>query len=223
MTHSATELAKTTYVRIVELKDDSMASANRLLAQASEATAPYKMKAYALYDQHLKEHVETSTNKATALYDQHLKEHVEKARPHYEKHVVPPLDKATAAVAGAVDATKKMYGGIELQFRNTCPKIISLCDDLREKRGLEVPNAVMEALKHSCSEPEETVATFLKATLVLLAILFRGTLWRLFLGYVSLAFQIVWFFSPLRLFVKTSKDSSKSASNSAESSNQLGQ
>jgi hypothetical protein len=71
------------------------------------------------------------------------KEHVEKARPHYEKHVVVPLDKATAAVAGAVDATKKMYGGIELQFRNTW--IISFCDDLREKRGLEVPNTVTEA------------------------------------------------------------------------------
>jgi hypothetical protein len=227
MTHSASELAKTTLVRIVTFKDDSMASAKRYLSQASESADSYKKKANVLYDQHLKDHVDASTKKANVLYDQHLKEHVEKARPHYEKHVVPPLEKVGAAAVEAVDVINKSrtaaYTGVVTNFQETCPKILSFFVDLKEKKGLEVPASVMESLKHACSEPEEVVSTCFTATLVLLAILFRVTLWRLFTGIISFVFRIIWFFSPLRFFVKSSEGASKSDTNSAASSDVLGQ
>jgi hypothetical protein len=227
MTHSASELAKTTFAHSVTFKDDSLASAKRHLSQASEAADSYKKKANALYDQHLKVHVDVSTEKVNGLYDRHLKEHVEKARPHYEKHVVPPIEKAKSAVVEVVDVTNKScttaYAGVVTYCQVICPKILTFCVDLREKRGLEVPGVVMEFLKHACSEPEETASTLFTATLVLLAILFRVTLWRLFIGIVSIALRISWFFTPLRFFVKSSKGASKNDANGADSSATLGQ
>jgi hypothetical protein len=162
------------------------------------------------------------------LYDQHLKEHVDKARPHYEKHVFPPLDKARAAVVEVVNVWNKaraaVYANAVTSFQETCPKILFFCVDLREKGGLEVPRRVTESLDHACSEPEEAISTLFTATLVLLAMLFRVSLWRLFIGIVSLVFRIMWFFSPLRLFVKSSKKtSSKMYVNVADSSHVLGQ
>jgi hypothetical protein len=227
MTHSASELAKATFAHSVTFKDDSVASAKRNLSKASEAADPYKKKAKVIYDQHLKVHVDASTEKVNGLYDRHLKEHVEKVRPHYEKHVVPPIEKARAAVVQVVDVTNKScttaYAGVVTYFEVSCPKILSFCVDLREKRGLEVPEVVMKSLKHACSEPEEVVSTLFTATLVLLAFLFRVTLWRQFVGIVNFALWIAWFFTPLRFFVKSSKSASKSDANGADSSATLGQ
>jgi hypothetical protein len=221
VTHSASELAKTTFVHIVTFKDDSTASAKRHLSQASESVGPYKEKVNVLYNQHLKDHVDASLKKANVLYDQHLKEHVEKARPHYEKHVVPPVEKSKAAVAQAVVVTNKartaVHAGAVTKFEATCPKLLSLLADLK------APDSLSEIVKEACSKPEEVVSSFFTATLVLLAILFRATLWRLFTGIVSFAFGIVWFFSPLRFFVKSSSGASKSDTNGAGSSNVRGQ
>jgi hypothetical protein len=137
-----------------------------------------------LYDQHLKGHVDASFKKANVLYDQHLKEHVEKARPHYEKHVVPPVEKSKAAVAQAVDVTNKartaVYAGAVTKFQAICPKLLSLLADLKENKGLAVPDSVLENVKQACSKPEEVVSTFFGH--LLLAIIFRGVLWRLFTG-----------------------------------------
>jgi hypothetical protein len=223
MTHSASELAKTTFAHSVTIKDDSVASAKRNLLKALEAVDPYKKKANVLYDQHLKVHVDASTEKVNVLYDRHLKEHVEKVRPHYEKHVVPPVEKARAAVVQVVDVTNKSCTMAPAYFKVICHKILSFCVDLREKKGIEVPGVVMKSLKHGCSEPEEVVSTFFTATLVLLAFLFRVTLWRQFVGIVSFALKIAWFFTPLRFFVKSSKSASKSDANGADSSATLGQ
>jgi hypothetical protein len=225
--HSASELAKTSFVHVVTFKDDSTASVARHLSQASESVVPYKKKANVLYDQHLKDHVDASFQKANVLYDQHLKEHVEKARPHYEKHVVPPVEKAKSVVVEAIDVTNQArsaaYARVVTEFQVTCPKLVSLCVDLKENKGIEVPDSVVEKLKQACSQPEEVVSTFFTATLVLLAILFRGTLWRLFTGIVSFAFGIIWFFTPLRFFMKRSNGASKSDANGADSSDVRGQ
>jgi hypothetical protein len=221
ITHSVSELAKTTFVHIVTFKDDSTASVKRHLSQASESVVPYRKKANVLYDQHLKDHVDASFKKANVLYDQHLKEHVEKARPHYEKHVVPPVEKAKAVVVEAVDVTNKArtatYARMVTAFQATCPKLLSLVVDLKEKKGFQVSDSVVEKVKQACSKPEEAVSTVITATLVLLAILFRGTLWRLFTGIVSFAFGVVWFITPLRFFVKRSTDISKGDADSADS------
>jgi hypothetical protein len=227
MAHSASELAKTTFVHIVTFTDDSTASVKRHLSQASESAGLYKEKANVLYDQHLRDHVDASVQKANVLYDQHLKEHVEKARPHYEKHVVPPVEKSKAAAAQAVAATNTartaVYASAVTKFQATCPKLLSLLADLKENKGLAVPDSVLENLKETCSKPEEVVSTSFTAALVLLAILFRGTLWRLFTGIVSLAFGIIWFFTPLRFFVKSSNGASKSDVNGYDSSDARGQ
>jgi hypothetical protein len=227
ITHSVSELAKTTFAHIVTFKDDSTASVKRHLSQASESVVPYRKKANVIYDQHLKNHVDASFKKANVLYDQHLKEHVEKARPHYEKHVVPPVEKAKAVVVEAVDVTNKArtttYAHMVTAFQATCPKLLSLFVDLKENKGFSVPESVVENLKQACSKPEEVVSTVITATLVLLAILFRGTLWRLFTGIVSFAFGIIWFFTPLRFFMKRSSGASKGDTNSADSSDVRGQ
>ena len=227
VTHSVSELAKTTFVSIVTFKDDSMASVKRHLSQASESADLYKEKVNVLYNQHLKDHVDASLKKANVMYDQHLKQHVEKARPHYETHVVPPVEKSKAAVAQAVEVTNKartaVYASAITVFQAICPKFLSLLVDLKENKGLAVPDSVLENVKQTCSKPEEIVSTFFTATLVFLAILFRGTLWRLFTGIVSFAFGIIWFFTPLRFFVKSSSGASKSDVNDADSSDVRGQ
>lgn len=227
ITHSASELVKTTFVHIMTFKDNSVATVKRHLSQASESVDPYKKKANVLYDQHIKDHVDASLKKVNVLYDQHLKEHVEKARPHYEKHVVPPVKKARSAVVRAVDVTNKArtaaYASVVTEFDAICPKLLSFAVDLKENKGLNVPDSVLESVKQACSKLEEVVSTCFTATLVLLAILFRGPLWRLFTGIVSFVFHIVWFFTPLRFFIKSSNDASKSDANGADSSDVLGQ
>lgn len=193
---------KTTYARLIQAKDDTTVAATKQYSRALDSSAPY-------------------TNKANDLYVRHAKGHVdgvkEKARPHYEKHVVPPLDKATSVfkeiATGAKNGCAMTMAEIVLQFENSCPKAIKFFNNF--------PN-VQESLKAPCSKPEETVGTVFKATLVLLAILNRRILWRLFVGSVHFVLRILWFFMPFRFFMSTSSPS-KADPNAATAAHELGQ
>jgi hypothetical protein len=169
----------------------------------------------------LAEAVAPYTKKGDDFYVAHLKVHVKKLKdevhPHFEKHVAPVLEKARATVSEAVTGAKNGYkvrkGEVVLQFKKACPGLLSSLANAHEKHGIPVPVSFSDSVKSSCSEPDETVFRFLKVILVVLAILNRRLLWRVFTGIVYIAIRIVWFFSPLRLFLKCFKSSKKEEPN----------
>ena len=153
------------------------------------AAAPYTEKSQKLYDRHMKSRVNTV---------------VDRARPQYEAHVLPVVDLVVEALKQARHKLNDMlaaaFSELVGQFRKACPHTLST---LKGMKGM--PSSITNSVKHSCGEPEESVSTFLKAVAILLAIIFRRTLWGLVWGTIWIILGIIWFFSPFRLLFGRSK------------------
>ena len=124
---------------------------------------------------------EPYVKKSKELYDAHVRRHVEKAivKGHHLAPVVSKTgEKMEEISAQSRRACDDVFKALVAQFRTICPP----------KYGM-------------CQNPEKTVTFLLQVLAVLLAILFRRVIWRLLSGGVRLIIGILWFFSPLRLFL----------------------
>lgn len=186
--------------------------ANDVAEKASIAAAPHVQKSRELYDQHLKQHVEK------------LREHHETyLLPVHKKYIVPAIPVVILYATKAKDSLQlladRAFAALVVGLKKSCPLVLKQLRKMEKRSkyfvGLSPP------VQQGCKNPEESVVSLLTALLVIFIVIFRLTVWRVAKGVIFVPFNIIWFFSPLRLLRrKTTKKSQeakkpKSATNGA--------
>jgi hypothetical protein len=187
------------------------------------ATSPFLEKTQAITRAAIEKAEYLGAN-ARAQYDRALKGHVDKlidqARPHYDEHVSPLVDKAAflywesrdnivAAVvetrASVANALATAFAELVAQIRETCPLGLEAAKGIQEMTGI----SLIDGAHNFCRKPEDAASSIMKTMGILLALLFRRPLWRLLWGTVFLALRILWLFFPLRFLFRRSEKVSK--------------
>jgi hypothetical protein len=158
-------------------------------AYASTAAAPVVQSTRSLYESQ----VGPSVAKSKALYDSHLRPTVDRAAsvatPVYNNHLAPHLETAKTTVS---QTSKSVFDGLKSQYEAACPSAMASLRDMEKSTGLLLPDSIVESTRYSCQHSDESVAAFLKVTVIVLALLFRRSLWRLLVGSAGLALGLVY-------------------------------
>jgi len=171
---------------------DRATKATRSLVETSVKKAePHVKKTRALFQEHLQPQVD----KTHDYYKQHMK-------PHVDKHVTPyavPLFEKASILANMVwvkvkALTKAAHSRLVASYKASCPNTLKRLEKMEH-----APASMFLHVKQSCHDAEKTVNTFLWTLLYIFVFIFRSFLWRKLIALILLPFQIVWFFSPLRL------------------------
>lgn len=151
---------------------------------------------------------EPHLQKGRALYDLHLKEHVDKhVLPIHESHVKPVLAQASQHVAVATTEAQNYvdaaYQQIVLEFQSACPNLKLYI------RNADLHPVVLSFVKDKCSDPQATVDRVLITALALFVFIFRRFLWRSLLAVLYFPFYLMWYMTPLPLLFPNSKRAKK--------------
>lgn len=213
---------KRSYFNLTHIASDALFHANKAQRDASEAlsqaAAPVVQKSRDLYDGHVapsiakskevyQQYVVPTTNKSRELFDVHVQPHVQQAakvaHPYYRQYLKPHVDAFKGLVAqvsaNVTAAVHACFDEMVAQFGASCPLAIASLRSMEQKTGVSMPPIVMENAKYSCRHPEESVAVFLKATAILVAILLRRFIWRIAWKTLRLFVALLWLISPIRI------------------------
>lgn len=165
--------------------EQAAVAVRKVAGRAAVAAEPHLKKSQELYDQHLKEHMNT---------------HV---YPLHKKHILPLLpviSKYWQLVVDQVVVVLHMaYAFLAKQFNTACPNVADFLLTTKMKYDSIVPNTVIYHVEQACSNPEASVTECLWGVLYLLALIFRAFVWRTAKSILFFPFRVVWYFLwPLR-------------------------
>jgi hypothetical protein len=162
----------------------SIEKSKEMYNKAGKAAAPYLDKSREMYDANLKRHVDVAVEKTLPVYNAHIASKVEKARGI-----------ASNFKTKSKEAAKAGFLELSAQYATICRASLSTL-----KTHKNVSDGVIGFVEKACQDAEKSVAFFVKFSVLVLVLVFRRNICRLFAGIVSSTFSIVWFFSPFRLF-----------------------
>lgn len=138
---------------------------------------------------------EPYVNKSKVMYEAHLRKHVDLAVETARPHVMPLVDKAVQVSRDGVTLVKNakddVFKGLVEQFKTVCSESIKLAKNPDQER----------TIKNACRRPKRVVSNALKVIGVIVLILCRRLIWKLFVFVIRSVVGIIWFFSPLRLLL----------------------
>jgi hypothetical protein len=148
----------------------------------------------------LDSYVQPQMDELRTLY----KEHVD---PRVQDHFIPFHKQYTApliaqqkvwiekVVAESQALARRAHSHLVTSYQSACPQV------LKQLTQLDAPSFVVNRVNLSCQDATKTVNAFLWTSAIVLVIYFRKFLWTSLVCIVLPPFRILWFFSPLRLFV----------------------
>lgn len=133
------------------------------------------------------------------VYETRMRKHVDLAVETARPHVAPLVDKAMQL---SLEAWAKAEQIKDIVFKSLVDRFKIICS--QAVKSVNNPDH-KAAIKQACRKPEEAVTTTLKVTCVFLLLLCRRTIWHIFVSTIRLVVGVIWFFSPLRLFLNLFK------------------
>lgn len=174
-----------------------LADASKQVAEATKKVAePLVLKTRNRLIQRSQPHVD----KARGLYQQFVQPHVDTYLvPYYNQYMTPLFGKLVTLMTHSVTQVKSLttrgHDQLVASYKSSCPSTLERLDQMK------APAIVVTPVQTSCRDPTKTVNTSLWAVLLVMVFLFRSFLWGTAVRMVLLPFRILWFFSPMRLFV----------------------
>jgi len=172
-------------------------------------------KAIALYDENIAGLVD---KKLIPVYNQHIYPvYNEQIQPAYEQHVAPLVKtiekEAAVVIKKSQEEAQKARSNAATLVKKSSTSAIKLIEEKEADSFL--PLWILDMLEQSSQEGEVVVDTLFKGILIMVLILFRSRVY----GVIGFCFSCIWFFCPLRLLFRQSKDVSSSSSSSNTASN----
>eukprot|EP00956_Cyclotella_meneghiniana_P017160 scaffold27690_cov74-Cyclotella_meneghiniana.AAC.3 len=172
-------------------------------------------KAIALYDENIAGLVD---KKLIPVYNQHIYPvYNEQIQPAYEQHVAPLVKtiekEAAVVIKKSQEEAQKARSNAATLVKKSSTSAIKLIEEKEADSFL--PLWILDMLEQSSQEGEVVVDTLFKGILIMVLILFRSRVY----GIIGFCFSCIWFFCPLRLLFRQSKDVSSSSSSSNTASN----
>lgn len=157
-----------------------------------------RVKAIALYDEHVADVVNKNV---IPVYNEHIypvyNQHIE---PAYKQHVAPLVKtiekEAAVAIEKSQKEAQKARSSAAILVKQSSSSAIKLIEE--KEADSMLPSWILQKLKESSNDGESVVDTLCKGLLIVVVILCRSLIFRV-IGFVL---SIVWFFCPLRLFVR---------------------
>lgn len=157
-----------------------------------------RVKAIALYDEHVADVVNKNV---IPVYNEHIypvyNQHIE---PAYTQHVAPLVKTIEKEAAVAIEKSQKEAQKARSSAATLVKQSSSSAIKLIEEKEADsmLPSWILQKLKETSNDGESVVDTLCKGLFIVAVILCRSLIFRL-IGFVL---SIVWFFCPLRLFVR---------------------
>jgi microcompartment protein CcmL/EutN len=161
-----------------------------------------RVKAIALYYEHVAEVVD---KKVIPVYNEHIypvyNQHIE---PAYKKHVAPLVKTIEKEAAVAIEKSQKEAQKARSSAATLIKQSSSSAIKLIEEKEADsfLPSWFLQKLKETSKDGERVVDMLCKGLFILVVILCRSLIYRV----IGSVLSIVWFFCPLRLFVRRDGD-----------------
>jgi hypothetical protein len=165
-------------------------------------------KAVTMYDNHVAEHVNNNllpfyNERIIPVYNERIYPvYNENILPVYMEHVSPAVKTIESEVSVAI---QKSQEGVQLAreksallVEETSTAVLELIDETDRVDKSMLPQWLYQILDHASRDGEWAVEKLFRGLLIIVAILCRSLIFRI-LGYVL---SWIWFFCPLRLFVR---------------------
>ena len=143
--------------------------------------------------------------KLIPVYNQHIYPvYNEQIQPAYKQHVAPLVKtiekEASVVIKKSQNEAQKVRSSAATMVKKSSSSAIKLIE--KKEADSFLPPWILDKLEQSSEDGEVVVDTLFKGLVIMVLILFRSRVYHI----IGFCFSCIWFFCPLRLLFRRSKD-----------------